>query len=88
MDSYQSTTKDISEISNATKESFIFDNINDLLIDDRKDILQIIYNSQHRSSLNEKGNGVQIKLSDLSPQIIEKIYTTIIKKLQDQSITF
>ena len=88
MDSSQSTTNDISEISNATKESFIFDNINDLLIDDRKDILQIIYNSQHRSSLNEKGNGVQIKLSDLSQPIIEKIYTTIIKKLQDQSITF
>ena len=88
MDSSQSTTKDISEIPVSVKESFIFDNINDLLIDDRKDILQIIYNSKHRSSLKEKGNGVQIKLSDLSPSIIEKIYTTIIKKLQDQSITF
>ena len=88
MNSSQLTTQDISEISNTVKESFIFDNINDLLIDDRKDILQIIYNSQHRSSISEKGNGVQIKLSDLSQPIIEKIYTTIIKKLQDQSINF
>ena len=88
MDSSKSTTNDISEIPVSVKESFIFDNINDLLIDDRKDILQIIYNSQHRSILNEKGNGVQIKLSDLSQPIIEKIYRTIIKKLQDQSIIF
>ena len=75
-------------VVNSSKESFIFDNINDLPIDDRKDILQIIYNSQFRDKLNEKGNGVQIKISDLSQAIIDKIYITIINKLNDQTIDF
>jgi hypothetical protein len=75
-------------VANSSKESFIFDNINDLPIDDRKDILQIIYNSQYRDKLNEKGNGVQIKISDLSQAIIDKIYITIINKLNDQTIDF
>ena len=75
-------------VVNSSKESFIFDNINDLPIDDRKDILQIIYNSQFSDKLNEKGNGVQIKISDLSQAIIDKIYITIINKLNDQTIDF
>jgi hypothetical protein len=71
-----------------SKESFICDNINDLTIQFRKDILQMIYNSQFRNKLKEKGNGTQIKVDDLPNQLTEKIYTFMIQKLNDQKITF
>jgi hypothetical protein len=70
------------------KDSFICDTINDLTVQFRKDILQMIYNSQYRNKLKEKGNGTQIKLSDLPPQLIDKIYTFMIQKLNDQKINF
>ena len=57
---------------------FITDNVNELLIHDRREILQMIYNSQSRSKLKEKGGGTQIKLDDLSEQLTEKIYNSII----------
>lgn len=65
---------------------FITDNVNELSIQDRREILQMIYNSQSRSKLKEKGGGTQIKLNDLSEQLIEKIYNSIVKKLADQKI--
>lgn len=65
---------------------FITDNVNELSIQDRREILQMIYNSQSRSKLKEKGGGTQIKLNDLSEQLIEKIYNNIVKKLADQKI--
>ena len=65
---------------------FITDNVNELSIQDRREILQMIYNSQSRSKLKEKGGGTQIKLNDLSEQLIEKIYNSIVKKLADQTI--
>jgi hypothetical protein len=71
-----------------SKESFICDNINDLTIQFRKDILQMIYNSQFRNKLKEKGNGTQIKVDDLPTQLTDNIYTFMIQKLNDQKITF
>jgi hypothetical protein len=65
---------------------FITDNINELLIQDRREILQMIYNSPSRSKLKEKGGGTQIKLNDLSEPLIEKIYNSIVQKLADQKI--
>ena len=65
---------------------FITDNVNELLIHDRREILQMIYNSQSRSKLKEKGGGTQIKLDDLSEQLTEKIYNSIVQKLANQKI--
>jgi len=79
---------DLSKISNHVKKAFIFDNSNDLPIDDRREILQIVYNSQFRNKLKEKGDGVHIKLDDLAQPIIDKMYVTIIMKLNEQTIDF
>jgi intracellular sulfur oxidation DsrE/DsrF family protein len=68
------------------KLTFITDNINELLIKDRREILQIIYNSPARSKLKEKGGGTQIKLNDLSDQQVENIYVYVMEKLTDQQI--
>jgi hypothetical protein len=79
---------DLSKISNQVKQAFIFDNSNDLPIEDRREILQIVYNSQFRSKIKEKGGGVQIKLCDLTQPIIDKMYVTIVMKLNEQTIDF
>ena len=67
-----------------SKESFICDNINDLTIQFRKEILQMIYNSQYCNKLKEKGNGIQIKIDDLDNQLINKIHTFMVQKLNNQ----
>ena len=84
----QNLNTDLSKIPNHVKKAFIFDNSNDLPIDDRREILQIVYNSQFRNKLKEKGDGVHIKLDDLSQPIIDKMYVTIIMKLNEQTIDF
>ena len=84
----QNLNTDLSKISNHVKKAFIFDNSNDLPIDDRREILQIVYNSQFRNKLKEKGDGVHIKLDDLAQPIIDKMYVTIIMKLNEQTIDF
>lgn len=68
------------------KETFICDNINDLTIQYRRDVLQMVYNSQFRNHLKEKGNGTQLKLDFLSDSLINKIYNFIVEKLNDQKI--
>jgi hypothetical protein len=65
---------------------FISDNINELMIHDRRVILQIIYNSSLRSKLKEKGSGTQIKIDDLTNDIIVKLYDIINTKLQEQKL--
>lgn len=65
------------------KEVFISDNINEISIDDRKDILYLLYNSCHREKLKEKGNGTQIKMKDLADEMIDKIYDLINKKIKE-----
>ena len=70
------------------KKSFIFDNINELSIDDRRELLQIIYNSKFRNIINEKGGGVQIKLDELSNIIIDKLYLHVLTKLNEQTTDF
>lgn len=69
-----------------SKLVFITDNINEVMIQDRREILQIIYNSSSRSKLKEKGGGTQIKLDDLSDSLVEKIYNLIQDKLSEQKI--
>jgi hypothetical protein len=65
---------------------FIADNINELMIHDRRIILQTIYNSSLRSKLKEKGSGTQIKIDDLTNDIIVKLYNIINTKLQEQKL--
>jgi hypothetical protein len=78
----------LSKIQNSVKKSFIFDNSNELPIEDRRELLQIVYNSQFRSKLMEKGGGVQIKLDDLTQPILDKLYTTVAMKLNEQIVDF
>jgi hypothetical protein len=66
--------------------TFITDNINELMIHDRRNILQILYNSNVRNKLKEKGGGTQIKIDELSDHIIIKLYDLICTKLNEQKI--
>ena len=70
------------------KKSFIFDNVNELSLQDRREILQIIYNSQFRSKIKEKGNGVQIKIEELSESIIDKMYNTLLRRNSEQYLEY
>jgi hypothetical protein len=69
----------------SVKKSYILDNTNELILNDRKEILQIIFNSQFRNKLNEKGNGTQVRLENLTDELITKIYEFIYIRLKDQS---
>jgi hypothetical protein len=69
-----------------SKLIFITDNINEVMVQDRREILQLIYNSPSRSKLKEKGGGTQIKLGDLSDPLVDKIYNLIQDKLTEQKI--
>jgi len=62
---------------------YILDNTNELMLQDRVHILQLIFNSPFRNKLKEKGNGTQIRLSDLSDELLEKIHEFIFKKIND-----
>jgi hypothetical protein len=70
------------------KKIYIIDNINELIIDDRKTVLQIIYNSPSRNKLKEKGSGTQIKIENLPNALIENIYTFVEKKSKEQYLDF
>jgi hypothetical protein len=62
---------------------YINDNINELKICHRREILQIILGSEiELKKIVEKGNGTQIKFGDLSPEIIKTIYNYIYNKLE------
>ena len=66
---------------NNSKGSYIIDNVNELYLNDRKIVLEMIYNSISRCKLNEKGNGTQVNISDLSDILLNNIYTFIQLKL-------
>jgi hypothetical protein len=67
------------------KKQHILDNTNELVLQDRKEILQMIFNSQFRNKLKEKGNGTQIRLKNLSDDLITRIYDFIVARLNDHS---
>ena len=68
------------------KETFICDNINDLNIQHRKEILQMIYDSPCKKLLKEKGNGTQIKISLMTDNLKNKIYDFIVAHLDNESL--
>lgn len=70
------------------KRIFVIDNINELVIDDRKKVLQMIYNSPSRNKLKEKGSGTQIKIKDVSDELIKKIYDFVEEKSKEQYLDF
>ncbi len=62
---------------------YINENINDLKLNNRKDILQMIIGSEiEEDKIVEKGNGTQIKFSDISPELLQSIYNYIYNILE------
>jgi hypothetical protein len=70
------------------KIKYIFDNVNHLELEYRRHILQMIYSSKFKSAIKEKGNGCQIRLSDLDEDIVNEIHEFVTKKIEDQSFDF
>lgn len=75
----------IEPVTLSYKKQHILDNTNELMLKDRKEILQFIFNSSSRNKLKEKGNGTQVRLETLSNALIEKIYEFINVRLNDHS---
>lgn len=71
---------------NNSKGSYIIDNVNELYLNDRKIVLEMIYNSISRCKLNEKGNGTQVNISDLSDILLNNIYTFIQLKIDEEPV--
>ena len=71
---------------NNSNGSYIIDNVNELYLNDRKIVLEMIYNSISRCKLNEKGNGTQVNISDLSDILLNNIYTFIQLKIDEEPV--
>jgi hypothetical protein len=62
---------------------YINDNVNELKLNHRKDVLQMIMGSEiDDDKIVEKGNGTQIKFSDIDSELIQSIYNFIYNKLE------
>lgn len=62
---------------------YIYDNINELKLDYRTEVLQmILYSNIDDEKIVEKGNGCSIKFSDMDSTLIKNIYNFIYKKLE------
>jgi hypothetical protein len=75
-------------IPTKTMCSYICNNVDELNFQNRKDVLQIIYNSSSQNKITEKGNGSQIKMDDLPTLLVRTIYDFINQKLEIQTIEF
>ena len=73
----------MSDINTSKYISYINDNINELKLSFRKEILQIIlYSNIDDDKIVEKGSGTQIKFSDIDPILLKNIYNYIYKKIE------
>ncbi len=64
---------------------YICDNINELKLNNRKEILQmIIYSSIDPEKIIEKGNGTQVKISDINDTLLKNIYNYIHNKFESE----
>ncbi len=62
---------------------YIYDNINELKVNHRKEVLQIILGADiDPEKVVEKGNGTQIKFADMDAVLLQKIYNYIYNKLE------
>jgi hypothetical protein len=68
-----------------TKILFIKRNINELITEELRDILQIILNANiDDKKIQEKGGGTQIKFKDIPVHVINEIYDYIFKKIKEK----
>lgn len=71
------------DITTIKQISYINDNINELKLSFRKEILQIIlYSNIEDDKVVEKGSGTQIKFSDIDANLLKNIYNYIYKKIE------
>jgi hypothetical protein len=72
-------------MSNAKYINYISDAINDLSFLAKVEILQMIIYDIDDEKIVEKGNGTQIKFSDINHETLLKIYNNISKKSESNS---
>jgi len=73
----------MTNVANTKYINYINDNINELKLSFRKEILQIIlYSNIDDDKVVEKGSGTQIKFSDIDPILLKNIYNFIFKKIE------
>jgi hypothetical protein len=62
---------------------YIHDNINELKLNHRREILQMIkYANIDDDKIVEKGSGTQIKFSEISVELLHQIYNFIYTKIE------
>ncbi len=62
---------------------YINDNINELKLNHRKEVLQIIIGSDiEDEKIVEKGNGTQVRYVDIDGLLLKKIYNYMFNKLE------
>lgn len=62
---------------------YINDNINELKLNHRKEVLQMIIGADiDDDKIVEKGNGTQIKFSDINVDLLKNIYNFVYNKLE------
>jgi hypothetical protein len=62
---------------------YISDNIGNLNINYRREILQMLIYAVDDEKLIEKGNGTQIKFTDLDDKLLTNIYNFIYNKIEN-----
>lgn len=77
-------TEEISKVDIKKFIVFINDNIQELKLNHRKEILQILLCSNiDQKLILEKGNGTQIKFADIDPSLLKIIYNNIYNKIEN-----
>lgn len=62
---------------------YINDNINELKMSFRKEVLQtILYSNVPDKKIVEKGNGTQVKYADIDDQLLKNIYNYMYQKIE------
>ena len=68
------------------KRKYLHDNINDVSIETRIELLQIIFNSCISDKIVEKGEGIQLKFSVIPDNLINIIYNILERKIKENMI--
>jgi hypothetical protein len=62
--------------------TFIIENVNELQISDRRNVLQLLFDAG--SELKETGSGSQIRIGDLPDDLINEIHKRVRDKIDEQ----
>ena len=62
--------------------TFIIENVNELHISNRRNVLQLIFDAG--SKLKETGSGSQIRIDDLPDDLINEVHTRVRDKIDEQ----